>query len=139
MTLALRRVAAIMWAGVTLVGCAGESAGPRASAAQQAACRGRADEVYDRQNRADIYRADVLAGGARDAAFSASGSPGGGFHSQLQARFAYGRLVDDCLRGVAGNVGATPDAPTPIGVAPASVAPALVAPGRVVPPAPVVR
>jgi len=100
-----------------LAGCARPS-GPPPTAAQSAACRQRADEVYDRQNRADLYRSDIHAGGARDAMFSGTGSPGASIGA-LSARFARDRMVDDCLRGVAGNVASTPGAPvTATGIAP---------------------
>lgn len=114
----LRAITLVLLAGASLAACAPATPGPRASAAQSAACRQRADEVYDRQNRAEIYRADVLAGGTRDAAFSSTGAPGGGIQAQLAARFARDRLLDECLRGVAGNVGSTPDAPIPVRAAP---------------------
>jgi hypothetical protein len=99
-----------------LAGCAPPS-GPAPTAAQSAACRQRADEVHDRQNRADLYRSDTYAGGARDAMFSGTGSPGASI-GLLSARFARDRMVDDCLRGVAGNVASTPDAPAPAAGAP---------------------
>lgn len=102
---------------VLLAGCAAPT-GPRPTAAQQAACRQRADEVYDRQNRADLYRSDTYAGGTRDAMFSSTGSPGGVAH--LSARYARDRMLDSCLRGAAGNVASTPDAPTPTGTPPAA-------------------
>jgi len=106
-------VLAVVFAAAVLAGCAAPATGPRPSAAQAAACRQRADEVYDRQNRADLYRSDIYAGGARDAMFSGTGSPGASI-GQLSARFARDRLVDDCLRGAANNVASTPDAPSPI-------------------------
>lgn len=95
-----------------LAGCAAPPAGPRPSAAQAAACRERADQVYERQNRADLFRSDTYAGGTRDAMFSGTGSPGASI-GQLSARFARDRMLDNCLRGVAGNVASTPDAPAP--------------------------
>jgi hypothetical protein len=101
----------ILGAALLATGCAAP-AGPRPTAEQAAACRQRADEVHDRQNRADLYRSDTLAGGARDAAFSGTGAPGGSI-AGLSARFARDRMVDNCLRGVAGNVASTPDAPGP--------------------------
>jgi hypothetical protein len=99
-----------------LAGCAAP-AGPRPTAEQSAACRQRADEVHDRQNRADLYRSDIHAGGARDAMFSGTGSPGASI-AGLSARFARDRMVDDCLRGAPGNVASTPDAPAPAPVSP---------------------
>lgn len=112
-----RAAVIFLLAGATLAGCAAPSSGPSASAAQIAACRQRADQVYDRQNRADVYRADTYAGGTRDAMFSGTGSPGASALG-LSARFARERMVDDCLRGAAG---------------PASGGPASVAPGRAAP------
>lgn len=94
-----------------LAGCA-PSGGPQPSAAQIAACRQRADEVHNRQNRGDIYRSDIQAGGARDAMFSGAGSLGSSV-TQLSARYGHERMVNSCLRGAAGNVASTPDAPEP--------------------------
>ena len=45
--------------------------------------------------------------------FSGTGSPGASI-GILSARYARDKLVDECLRGAAGNVASTPDAPTPI-------------------------
>lgn len=44
--------------------------------------------------------------------FSGAGSLGGQV-PQLSARFAHQRMIDSCLRGAAGNVASTPDAPEP--------------------------
>ena len=108
-----RPLALTLLLGATvLAGCAAPASGPRPSAAQAAACRQRADEVYDRQNRAELFRSDSYAGGTRDAMFSSTGSPGASI-GLLSARFARDRLVDDCLRGAANNVASTPDAPLP--------------------------
>jgi hypothetical protein len=82
-----------------------------------AACRQRADEVFDRQNRAEVYRSDMYAGGERDSPFAAggmSGNPGAG----LPARYERETMVDDCLNATAGSPGATPDAPPPAGFSP---------------------
>ena len=102
--------------GGVLAGCAAPAAGPQASAApsaaQAAACRARADEVYERQNRADLYRSDSYAGGTRDAMFSSTGSPAASIGA-LSGRFARDRMLDNCLRGAANNVASTPDAPQP--------------------------
>jgi hypothetical protein len=108
-----RPLALLLTAGAALLaaGCTPQT-GPRPTAEQAAACRQRADEVHDRQNRADLYRSDTLAGGARDAMFSGTGAPGGSI-AGLSARFARDRMVDDCLRGVAGHVASTPDVPAP--------------------------
>ncbi len=95
-----------------LAGC-GDGGGLRANAtpAQLAACRARADAVYDRQNRADLFRADTLAGN-RDAPFSGSG--GIGSSETLSNRFAREKLIDRCLAGNQGRSdNADPLAQTP--------------------------
>ena len=104
-----------------LPACTAPTSTSSASAAQAAACRQRADEVHDRQNRADLFHADSHAGGSRDAMFSGTGSPAAsiGF---LSARYARDKLVDECLRGAAGNVASSPDAPPPITTAPTAPA-----------------
>lgn len=106
-------LAIVVLASGLLSACTAATSTPRASAAQSAACRQRADEVHERQNRADLFRSDTHAGGTRDAMFSGTGSPAAsiGF---LSARFARDKLVDECLRGAAGNVASTPDAPPPV-------------------------
>ena len=69
-----RPLALVLLFGATLLAaCTQEASFTRASAAQVAACRIRADQVYDRQNRADLYRSDSYAGGTRDAMFSSTG------------------------------------------------------------------
>lgn len=130
-------IALLLGAGL-LAGCATaasgpQSGGPRPSADQVAACRQRADEVYDRQNRAELFRSDTYAGGTRDAMFSGTGSPGASI-GQLSARYARDRMVDNCLRGAAGNVASTPDAPTPTTITPAGAPTG--APTGAVPPRP---
>ncbi len=107
----LRLLGAALLTTTLLAACAPSTA-PRASAAQAAACRQRADEVHDRQNRGDLFRSDIYAGGTRDAMFSSTGSPGASI-GLLSARYARDKLVDECLRGAAGNVASTPDTPTP--------------------------
>lgn len=111
-------------AGLTLGGLTGcshtfgstadrEGATPKA----MAACRQRADEVFDRQNRGEVYRSDMLAGGERDSPFAStgtSGNPGAG----LPARYARETMVDDCLNAASGSPGASPDAPVPAGLSP---------------------
>lgn len=110
-----------------LAGCAAPpGATPTATPAQAAACRQRADEVYEHQNRADVYRSDTYASGTRDAMFSSTGSPAASI-AGLPGRFARDRMLAECLRGVAGNVASTPDAPNPA-AAPARPAPATPAP-----------
>jgi len=127
MTLRPVTLAALLAGGV-LAGCAAQpggsatGAGPAATPAQAAACRQRADEVYERQNRGDLYRSDLYASGTRDAMFSSTGSPAASI-AGLPGRFARDRMLAECLRGAAGNVASTPDAPSPA-ASPARPAPA---------------
>lgn len=89
-----------------------------------AACRQRADEVFERQNRAEVYRSDMFAGGERDAPFAATGmsrtEPGAG----LPSRYARETMVDDCLNAASGSPGASPDAPPPAGLSSGTAPPA---------------
>ena len=109
---ALRAAVFLLLAAAALAACSPPAAGPtaatpRASAAQVALCRQRADTVFEAQNRGAKFRTD-----SRDNLFSGQGAPGGEV-ARLSDRFARDRMVDDCLRGAAGNVTSTPDAPTP--------------------------
>jgi hypothetical protein len=116
-------LAAILVGGL-LAGCAApQGAATTATPAQAAACRQRADEVYERQNRADVYRSDTYASGTRDAMFSSTGSPAAAV-AGLPGRFARDRMLAECLRGVAGNVASTPDAPAPTPTPAPAAAPA---------------
>lgn len=119
-------IAAVLVGGL-LAGCsAPQGSAGTASPAQAAACRQRADEVYERQNRADVYRSDTYASGTRDAMFSSTGSPAAAL-AGLPGRFARDRMLAECLRGAAGNVASTPDAPAP---ATAPAAPVATPPAR---------
>ena len=92
---------------LTLAACQ-QASGPqaRADAADRAACRQRAEEVYNKQNRAEMYQTDTYVTDTRDAPFATSGltTPNAG----LASRFALDTMVSDCLRSVSGNVGASP-------------------------------
>lgn len=79
------------------VGCAQSGLRSAATPAQLAACRAQADAAYERQNRADLFRADTLASN-RDAPFSGAGVIGGGSET-LSNRFAREKLIDRCLAG----------------------------------------
>ncbi|MBV9784100.1 MAG: hypothetical protein JO264_09795 [Acidisphaera sp.] len=72
------------------------------SAATQAACRSRADEVYLRQNRQSIYRADDYAGGIRDAPYATTGLPGITTNG-LADRYDRDEMVRSCLNGTENN------------------------------------
>lgn len=83
-----------------------------ASTAAMTACRQRADEVYIRQNRGEIYNADRFATAERDSPFASSGLPGITTNG-LGGRYNYEQLQDDCLSstGSAAPNGTTTDAP----------------------------
>jgi hypothetical protein len=70
----------------------------RGSAAQQEACRQRADEVFLKQNPNEQYRTDLYVSGQRDTPFGGTGvnDPTAG----LGASYARSRLLDNCLRNV---------------------------------------
>ncbi len=100
-----------------------EAANPKAIAA----CRQRADAVYDQQNRGAVYRADTYAGSVRDAPFAGSG-PAANPSSGLSGRYAHDTILDDCLSGASGSADVGTEA-----IPPATPAPALTA---LPPPAP---
>lgn len=128
-----------------LADCSGRisSTSDRAGATPKAmaACRQRADQVYDMQNRADVYRSDMFAGGQRDAPFGATGVPGNA-STGLSARYARETMIDDCLNGLSVSPAATadaqpaattpaatmPTAATPTGATPTGTRPAAAAP-----------
>jgi hypothetical protein len=87
------------------------------SAKAMAACRHRADQVYDQQNRGAVYRTDSYAGSVRDAPFGGAG-PAGNPSSGLSDRYARDTMVDDCLNGMANGADVTTDAPPPAAAAP---------------------
>lgn len=91
-------------------GCARPAEQSRASLADRAACRQRADEVYTLQNRDAVYRADSYATSTRDSPYASNGTPGV-TTSDLFGQYARQQMVSDCLNSVAGNVGAAPAAP----------------------------
>ena len=88
----------VLIACLALGACGSDQSQSRASSAQQAACRQRADEVYLRQNRADIYLADRYATSTRDAPFG--GLPASNPSTGLSARYARENMVSNCLDGL---------------------------------------
>lgn len=64
----------------------------RADAATRAACRERADEIYNRQNCGTIYSITN-----RDAPFSGSYAPVP-IDSGLSQRYAHQNIISDCVR-----------------------------------------
>jgi hypothetical protein len=84
---------------------------PRASSAERAACRQRVEEVYNKQNPAEVYGSDTYISDTRDAPFATSGVhvPNTG----LASRYAHQTMVNDCLNSVSGNVGTSPGPAAP--------------------------
>jgi len=93
-------LAALLAAAATLGACANTYHRPanRAAASQAtlAACRTRADEIYLKQNRAEIYQADTYATQTRDSPYGASGLPGI-TSAGLSGRYAREQMEDDCI------------------------------------------
>jgi hypothetical protein len=85
----------VLLAAVALAACdAGPpSAQAQADAATQAACRQRADQVYEQQNRGDIYSPQSQV----NTPYSASYAPGVTGRG-LSDVFAHDRMVSDCVR-----------------------------------------
>ena len=88
------------------VGCARAPQTP-VQAATVAACRERADQVYDRQNRADLSRRDE-----RDTPLSASYLSGITTRG-LGARFERGQRIAECTNGLASGAGSPGPAMSP--------------------------
>ena len=100
-----------------LIGCTSPqppAPGSRAAASPQtmAACRQRADEVYNRQNPNEVYSSDMFAGGLKDTPY-AGRDVAGISNRGLSGRYARETMLDDCLRSVAGNIGTSPEPPAP--------------------------
>ncbi len=95
-------------------GCQHRPAIGEVSAVDRAACRQRADEVFDKQNREEVYRTDVFAGSSRDAPFSVASLPNDPSRG-LSSQYERDTLLDDCLRTKAGGgptgTGANPTPP----------------------------
>jgi hypothetical protein len=83
----------------------------QASAAAQTACRARADQVFEQQNRGAIYREDNFVSGLRDTPFGSAGL-GSTMPTNLADQFGRDRTMQDCLDGIgaSGNSGAASDA-----------------------------
>jgi outer membrane biogenesis lipoprotein LolB len=103
----LRILAALT--AISLSACAGDApqgGQAQADAATTAACRQRANEVYDRQNRAAIYSANS----SSNAPFSANYTPDVSDRG-LSQLFAHDKLVSDCVRNT--GTGAERSQPPP--------------------------
>ncbi len=92
------RLSPLLIAGLLLAGCATPAPVSRSTAAQQAACRQRADEAFARANPGDQYRSDLYVSSQRDSPFGATSVANP--TADLQARYTRAQMVDTCLRRV---------------------------------------
>ncbi|HEX3347073.1 MAG TPA: hypothetical protein VHS58_03105 [Acetobacteraceae bacterium] len=101
MTTALRRPALLLLVLLASAGCQylPSSDGPRsrASAGDLVACRKRADEIYQAQNRGAVYDADLYRTSDRDSPYATSGLTGV-TSDGLGARYQRDQFEDACLR-----------------------------------------
>jgi hypothetical protein len=120
-----RLSAALLAAAVALCGC--EAPAPlrgqaQADAATVAACRQRANQIYDQQNRGAIFSQQSQA----NMPFSANYTPDVPTRG-LSAQFGFDRTVNDCIRNTGADTSRTPTGTT--GTAAAATAPAMASPG----------
>jgi hypothetical protein len=114
-------------ASLGLAACAAQTPRTRADAATNAACEQRADEVYLKQNRADLYRSDVYNSSTRDAPFASTGLTGI-TSAGLPQRYARDTMLSDCIRQSSTDVQTGPEPGQGPATAPAPAAAA--APSR---------
>ena len=91
-----------------LSACEGRSRGPQAEAdaATRAACQQRAEQVYDQQNRAEIYGPQSQI----NTPYSANYAPGGTSRG-LSELFVHERMVSDCVRNTGTGTERNPSSP----------------------------
>jgi hypothetical protein len=111
----------VLAAAVGLAACTAQPPRTRADAATAAACEQRADEVYLKQNRADLYRSDRYSTSTRDAPFASTGLPGVTTDG-LSQRYARDTMISDCIRESSMDVQTGP-APAPAAPPTGAVAP----------------
>lgn len=94
----IRRLAVPAALALALAGCAQSQAISRshASAAAVAACRTRADTIYNQRNRGEVYKADTFATSSRDSPFATTGLPGN-TSAGLGSQYQRDQFQDDCL------------------------------------------
>lgn len=121
-----RSATILTWAGpllavLPLIGCQSPAPAPRNSQASMDAailetCRQRANEIYDKQNRAEIYSPQYNANTPLSGTYVDSALTRG-----LSARYAYEQMVQQCVRtasvtterGADVDLGGTPIPPPP--------------------------
>ncbi len=95
MTIRVRTMLGIVLPGLLLcAGCspAPQTAASRANEATVTACREKAEQVYVRQNRDELYRNDNSS--TPFSAGPSTGTPGYG----LSSLYAHDQMIDDCVR-----------------------------------------
>jgi len=97
---------------LAVAACSPASPASRASAAQEAACRQRADQMFQAQNRGNVYATDQYVSSTR--ASPLGGAAPTSITSTLSDRFARDRMYDDCLN----NGGPRTTSPAPVTVTP---------------------
>ncbi len=95
----------------------------RANAGTVAACGKRADDVYLRQNRDEIYRADNYVGNTRDSPFSGTGLSGI-TSAGLSGRYARDNIQEACLNSANSPGGDSSDPATVLSPVNGAAAPA---------------
>lgn len=99
----MRRTAPILLTCLALASCAPKGGGEtRSDAAIKAACRERADQIYDRQHRGEIYSPQS----GINTPFSGNYAPSDDSRG-LSQLFARDSMIDDCVRH-SGNTEPTP-------------------------------
>ncbi len=101
-------LAALALAGCTEPPASSASSETRADAATLDACRRRANEIYDRQNRATIFAANSGMNSPSSGAYVSGQTDRG-----LSARFAQEQLIRECVRNAGGAAEVSPAAPPP--------------------------
>ena len=104
------RLAALGCLGLTLAGCALplQSRGPQPSEEAIAACNSRGDEVFLRQNRDALYKADTYQSSVRDSPYG--GGTLTGTNAGLSDQYARNQDVRSCLNGTAAPIRSEPAA-----------------------------
>ncbi len=120
------RAAARMAMVAVVTGLSACAAPPQRSSsdvAAVAACRQRADEVYAKQNRAEVYNTDTFASSGRDSPFSNSDLPDVPTRG-LSGQYQRDTMISDCLAGTGAATGpSTSAAPAPSARPPAAGTP----------------
>ncbi len=106
-----------------LSACAGAPQRSSSDIAALTACRHRADEVYAKQNRAEVYMSDTFATSGRDSPYSTTALPGVTTRG-LSGQYERDSMVSDCLAGTGPATGvSTSPKPRPPASAPAAPLP----------------